>query len=398
MNWLQGKLLGGKTIEISAEDIQNYVDHDALHKLAVEEFTIHCAINIIANCISKCVFRTYQNYKEFEGAESYKWNYQPNVNQNANQFMQELVTKLLYENECLVIETGGQLIIAESYGKEEFALQETIFNSVSRKGFTFNRTFKMSEVLYYKLNNRNIRRLLANLCNGYNNLLNDSIDKYKKAGGEKGTLKIDSVAMGANANYGGRTFEEVFHDLMNERFKKFFNSRSAVLPLFQGFDYTKQAAEQSKKSTSEVKDVLDFTGEIIETVARAFNMPAQIIKGDVANIKEATKNLLTFGIDPICDMISVETNRKRYGQKQIEKGNYIRIDTTAIMHTDIFDIAEKIDKLIASGMYCVDELRQKVGDAPLKTEASQKYYVTKNYEGVTSMEGGDGDETDPNEK
>lgn len=245
----------------------------------------------------------------------------------------------------------------------------------------------MSEVLYFRLNNQNIRRLLSNLCNGYNALLQEAIDKYEKAGGEKGTLHIDAAATGMK--YGERTFEEVYEDLMNNRFKKFFNSRSAVLPLFNGFTYTKQAAEQSKKSTSEMKDITDVLTEIVETVARAFNIPAPLLRGDVSEVDKITKNFLTFCIDPICEMIQTEINRKRYGKAQVQKRNYLKIDTTTIMHIDIFDIAEKIDKLIASGMYCIDELRKKLGDAELNTEESRKHFITKNYEKLDGLEGVD---------
>ena len=176
---------------------------------------------------------------------------------------------------------------------------------------------------------------------------------------------------------------------MNNRFKKFFNSRSAVLPLFNGFTYTKQAAEQSKKSTSEMKDITDVLTEIVETVARAFNIPAPLLRGDVSEVDKITKNFLTFCIDPICEMIQTEINRKRYGKSQVQKGSYLKIDTTTIMHIDIFDIAEKIDKLIASGMYCIDELRKKLGDAELNTEESRKHFITKNYEKLDGLEGGD---------
>ena len=216
------------------------------------------------------------------------------------------------------------------------------------------------------------------------------VDKYEKAGGEKGTLNIDAIASGKK--YGERSFEEVFEDLMNNRFKTFFNSRSAVLPLFDGFNYTKQAAEQSKKSTSEVKDITDILDEIVETVARAFSIPVSLLKGDVSDVEKITRNFLTFCIDPLCEMIQKEINRKRYGRKEIQKGNYLKIDTTAVMHIDVFDIAEKIDKLIASGMYCVDELRQKLGDAELGTEESQMHFITKNYtelSEVLDVKGGD---------
>ena len=385
--WLEGKLLGNKSVESSADTIKKYVDEENLQKLAMEEFTVHAAINLIANCISKCEFKTFAQGKEERGEEYYVWNYEPNKNQNSSQFLQELVTKLLYNNECLVVESRGQLIIAESFGKEEFALNETIFSNVSRKGFMFSRTFKMSEVLYFRLNNKNIRRLLKGLCDGYQKILNDAVEKYQKAGGEKGTLQIDANAIGQN--YGDKTFEEVYEELMNVRFKKFFNSRSAVLPLFQGFHYTKQAAEQSKKSTSEVKDITDVLNEIVETVARAFNIPVSLLKGDVSDVQAITKNFLTFCIDPICEMIQTEINRKRYGITEIRKENYLKVDTTTVMHTDAFDIAESADKLIASGMYCIDELRRKIGDHPLNTEESQKHFITKNYTGLGNLEGGE---------
>lgn len=379
-NWLQGKMLGGKSVEISAKTLQDYVDQEGLQKLALEEFTIHAAINLIANCVSKCEFKTFSSGAELEGAEYYAWNYEPNRNQNSSQFMQELVSRLLYNNECLVVESQGQMIIAEGFTKEEFALRETIFSNVSRKDFMFSRTFRMSEVLYFRLSNRNIRKLLTGLCRGYNNLLSDAIDKYEKAGGEKGTLHIDAIAMGQK--YGSRTFEEVYEDLMNQRFKKFFNSRSAVLPLFNGFNYTKQAAEQSKKSTSELKDITDVIDEIVETVARAFCIPASLLRGDVSDVEKITRNFLTFCIDPLCEMVQAEINRKRYGQKQIQNGNYLQIDTTKVMHLDVFDLAEPLDKLISSGMYSIDELRKKLGEAELNTEESKKHYITKNYEAL----------------
>ncbi|MDY3251225.1 MAG: phage portal protein [Candidatus Choladocola sp.] len=384
-SWLQGKVLGGESVEVSADTVQKYVDQEKMTQLVAEEFNIHAAINMIANCISKCEFKTFINGKEEKGEEYYLWNFEPNKNQNSSQFIQEIVTKLLYRNECLVVESGGQLIIAESFSKEEFALRETVFSGVSRKGFTFNRTFKMSDVMYFQLNNKNIRKLLKGVCDGYENILNEAIDKYEKAGGEKGTLHIDATASGQK--YGNRTFEEVYEELMNERFKKFFKSKNAVLPLFNGFTYTRQAAEQSKKSTSEMKDITDILNEIVETVARAFNIPVSLLKGDVSDVEKITRNFLTFCIDPLCEMIQTEINRKRCGKSAVIKGTYLKIDTTTVMHIDIFDIAEKIDKLIASGMYCIDELRKKLGDAELNTEESRKHFITKNYMNLDGLEG-----------
>jgi hypothetical protein len=92
--------------------------------------------------------------------------------------------------------------------------------------------------------------------------------------------------------------------------------------------------------------------------------------------------LLTFCIDPMADLIQAEINRKRYGKKAFLSGTYLRIDTTCIKHIDIFDVATSADKLISDSLYNVDELRQKLGDAPINTWWSKRYVLTKNYEPV----------------
>lgn len=52
--WLQGKTLGGKSVEVSADTIEKYIDQEKLSNLVAEELTVHAAINLIANGISKC--------------------------------------------------------------------------------------------------------------------------------------------------------------------------------------------------------------------------------------------------------------------------------------------------------------------------------------------------------
>jgi hypothetical protein len=65
------------------------------------------------------------------------------------------------------------------------------------------------------------------------------------------------------------------------------------------------------------------------------------------------------------------------------------MDTTAVKHTDIFDTAANIDKLIASGFASIDELRDKAGLYEINEDWSQKHYLTKNYDGIQNVEGGE---------
>ncbi|MBO5408928.1 MAG: phage portal protein, partial [Clostridia bacterium] len=66
-------------------------------ELAITEFAINVAISLIAGAVSKCEFRTFQNFQEVFGDEYYLWNVEPNRNQNSSQFLQEMIHKLLYE-------------------------------------------------------------------------------------------------------------------------------------------------------------------------------------------------------------------------------------------------------------------------------------------------------------
>jgi len=146
------------------------------------------------------------------------------------------------------------------------------------------------------------------------------------------------------------------------------------------------------KQATTITDIKTLTSEAFDRVGQALKIPPAILKGDIADVSQLTDNLLTFCIDPLCDLITEETIRKRYGETEFLKGNYMRIDTTCIKHIDIFGIAEKIDKLISSGMYNIDELREKLGDYVLNTEFSQKHWITKNYQDIEHLENLEGGE------
>lgn len=363
--------------------LNNGAIEDQGAKLAIEKFAIASAIGMIAGAISKCEFKTYLNTKEFKGEEYYLWNVEPNKNQNSSQFIQEFISKLLSDNECLIIEVNGQLIVADSFYQEEYAVLENTFTNVKKGTMNFDRSFRMSEVLYFKYGNEDVRALLSKLIKGYNNLLNMAVGKYKRFGGRKGIAKVDKIMSGDTEQ------QKKVDDLFNNKFRAYYEAENAVLHMTKGVEYTEQNGEGNRKSTSDIVDIASLVKEIFERVAQAFKMPPALLRGDIADVKNATDNFLTFCIDPIVNMINEEINRKRYGKKEFLKGSYLKVDTTCIKHIDIFAISEAFDKLIASGGYSIDELRIKVGDTPLNTWWSRKHWLTKNYQDIENMKGGE---------
>lgn len=397
--FIQGKLRGGKTIEVTSDDITEYIDRQEWNRLALYEFALQSGINIIANALSACEVRTFSGWEETQGDQYYRWNYEPNCNMNASQFKQKLVWALIYRGECLVVQTAkGEFLIADSYEHDQYALYQDIFRNVTvgidnGKGistpFTFQKTFRMEDVLFYRLSNRNITALLNEVMGGYEKLLESAIQKFYKSGGERGIVTIDGNAttatFGQKEDGTPRTFNDVYTDLLNKQFAKYFKSPNAVLPLFKGFDYQTKGGEASKKSTSEIKDVMDLTDEVYKKVANALQIPPALMKGDVADVSEITRNLITFGVDPIAKIIETENNRKLYG-RQVLNGNYQMFDTSRIIHMTASELAAASDKMISCGGWNIDDIRKKAGDAPINKPWSKKHFLTKNYEEMKALE------------
>lgn len=357
--------------------------------LAVKAFSIEMAINLISGLIAKSEFRTFINNKETKGNEYYLWNVAPNRNQNSTEFIDKLVHKLLLENEVLIVESDdGQLLIADSFGHEEFALYDDKFTSVTVRDYTFNRTFYMSDVIYIKLHDNNMTAILNELANGYTELMNMAIDKYKREGGRKGTINMDTIKKG------DEKAQARIQKLFEKDFKEYFKAENAVLPLYKGEEYTEQNSSGNQKTTSGMQNIIALLDRELESVARAYKIPPAILKGNIADVEQSTDNLLTFCIDPLVNLIQTAINKSKYG-KEVLKGSFVRIDTTSIKHIDVFSIADKIDKLISDGVYSVNEIREKINDTLLNTDWSDKHYMTKNYTEIDKLDdagGGDNNE------
>ena len=362
----------GKTYKLN----QRLTDDTKL-QLDIESFAIQMAINMLAGLIAKCEVKTYVRGKELRDDEYYLWNVEPNVNQNSSQFWQQLISQLLYNNEVLVVEVNGQELIADSFTPTGYAIYPATFSDVTissfDNNFTFGKTFGMADVLYFRLNNQNIRALLNNVMDGYSQLLSMAMGKYKRAGGRKGIASVEKTSSG------DKTYQKQIDDIFSKGFKKYFDAENAVISLPKGVGYTEITGEGSKKSTSEVNDIANITKEAFSQVARAFRIPPALLQGDIADVSKIVDELLTVCVDPLVDLIQTEIIRKRYGKAAYLAGTYLKIDTTCIKHIDIFDIADAADKLIADSLYSVDELRQKIGDAPLNTWWSKGYGRTANY-------------------
>lgn len=400
-NWIKGLMAGNGSVTVTGDEVSAFLDSKKGEEAALYLFALNAGTNVLANALSKCEVRTFERGKEVRGDEYYRWNYEPNPNQNASQFFQSVVWNLVFKGECLVVEGGGgSLLVADTYHREEGPVGgRDYFDgvSVSTGGVSqpLDGKFRMDRVLFYRLNNRNLRGLLASIMQDYSEILEAARENTIRTYGEHGILSIDAQA--TTANYGKkadgtpRTFNDVYREMMEKQFKDYFKSPNSVMPLFAGFKYENVAKQGSRKSTSEFKDYEDAADGIFERVANALQIPPSLLKGDVADVTHLTRNMITFAIDPIARMMEEENNRKLYGKAVLE-GTGQRLDTSRIMHNEPLEVAQSVFNLIGAG-WSIDEVRRLTGEAELNTEWSRKHYLSLNFRQYDSMEE-NGDEDD----
>lgn len=382
LTWLRSKMSNGQ-ITITATDGNEFFS--LLAETYIRELAFQSAVNMIANSISKCEFKTFYGGEEKKDREYYLFNVEPNRNQNSSQFIHKWISKLYQENECLIIEVNDQLLIADSYQKKTYALYDYSFSGVTVDDYTFNRPFLMSEVLFFRLSEVNMRKVTNGLYESYGKLITYGMKSYQKSRGNRGTLNVSTMAQG-KAN-----FQETFNSLMNERFKTFFTAENAVLPLFEGYSYNDLGSKTySNEGTRDIRAMVD---DISDFTAKGLGIPPPLLRGDVAGIKDALDQYLTFCVDPLCDMLQEEINRKRNGYAGFKAGNYLQIDTKAIKHVDLLSVSSAIDKLIGSGAFCINDIRKVCGESIIDEPWAWQHFMTKNYSSVAdllaALEGGE---------
>lgn len=382
ISWLKEKL-GSKPVPLTGV---NDLLGEYMSDTYIREMAFWSCVNLIANALSKCEFKTFIDGVEVKDREYYLWNFEPNKNQNSTAFLHKLIAQLYRTNECLVIENMGELFIADSFDKKDYILYGDIFREVTVGDYKFNNTFNQSDVLYFRLGECDMRSITNGIYASYVNLIAYGMKSYQKSRGTKGVFNYETLPMQGQER-------ELFDDLINNRIGKWLSSDSGALPLGKGQKWTElQHKTYSSENTRDIRAMID---DVCDFTAKGFNIPSALVRGDVQGITDVQDQFLTFCIDPLTDFISEEINRKRYGYNGISTGSYIKIDTKTIKHVDLLSVSASIDKLISSGAFCVNDIRELVGENIINEDWANQHFITKNYEpfeqAMKSLQGGEKD-------
>lgn len=347
---------------------------DLSEKILVRDLAINTAINLLGNAISLSEFNTYEKGNEDKSNIYYKLNVEPNPNYSASRFWKKFVYRLIYDGEVLIIEQGKNYYVADSFVKETKAFYTCKYRDVVVDDFSLRRSYDESDVLYFKLYERNIVNIVGALYDDYGKLVEYSKASYKKNNAKRGIVNIPT-------NYPQTEAAKAkLNKLLNDQIQKFYGAENgAVLPLTNGITYEDISSDSYKNSTDS-RDIRNLIDDIFDFTAIGFNIPPALLKGSANDLESTVDRFIKFGVEPFCEMIEDEINRKFYSKYSYLNNTYMAIDTSRLKTTNLAQLANVVDVLTRNGVNNIDENRKLLGMEPLRTEESQKRRVTKNYE------------------
>ncbi len=352
----------------------------ACREVYVRELAFNVAVNLVANAVGKCEFKTYQGWKEYKGAEYWRWNYAPNRNESSSVFLHKLIWQLHRHNHALVIERAGQRLVADAFTKTHNAVKEDVFSQIQVDDLSINTTFRSRDVLYFRLNHKNMYPVLQGLGSSYAALLEAAQKAYQWNAGNHGIINVDAIKAG---DADGK-WVEAYNDVLMRFVKPYFQSNNGVMPMFNGFSYEEKGRDTSRTQQN-TRDIRAMIDDVFEITAKGFQIPAVLMKGEVQGTKDAVDGLLTFCVDPMCDQIQEEGTRKIYGYEGFIAGDYMQVDTTRIRHYDMFANAAGVEKLISSGVYSINDIIKATGGTAIEAGWANKHFITKNFTDIMKL-------------
>ena len=370
-----------ETVEVAVKELL-----DAAEDLKVRKMCFQICVNLIANAIGRCEFRTYRGGKEIKEDEYYLWNVEPNVNQNSTMFLHKLAAKVCEDNEGLIVTVGTRnhkemLAVADSFDRPKlYPVKQNEYKNVRIGEMTYDKTFRENDVIHLQLNHLNLSPVTDEISKSFARLYDRAKRAYEWSQGQHWKVHVSQLQQNQEG------WLENFGKMITDQVKPFLESSGAVLPEFDGYVFENVGATPGKNAM-DTRDIRKLIDDIFEFTARQFQIPMVMIGGQVEATADANTRFLTNCIDPFADQIQEEINRKRYGLDGWKAGNYLRVDTSSIQHFDLFDAATAIEKLLGTG-YSPNEIRSAANQGTIDEPWANAHYITKNIGQVGEVDQG----------
>ena len=363
------------------EDLERMFGNLQLKSLAIDK-----SAEFIARIFAKSEFKYQENGKVKSSDWDYLLNVRPNKNESASDFWQKVVYRLITKNEVLIfLTTDDQLLVADSYTRTKYAVYDDVFEYVTCRGFTFEKRFRMSEVIFLQYNNNRLQDYISDLFADYEKLHTRLVEALARNNQIRGTLKTKN---------NGSFDKEMLAKLQSYAeilFKSFNTKTIAIVPAQDGMEYTEHTNTTGTSNIS-VDELKKFRRQFDDEVADILGIPTALSHGDMANLENSQKMFNSYCYQSLVKKMSDGLNFALVSRRKYERNNLFVIIGEG--QKDKFALAENIDKLISSGAMTRNEVRSELGLESIP--GGDKFLITKNYQLGEQLEKGGEKEDESN--
>lgn len=347
------------------------------------------AVDTVLNFVARTMSTLKVELENISDAKDWEYilNVRPNVNQSATEFWQKFYYRLLFRNEILVIFTDdNQLLIADDFVPQKKVLYESSFKDVTIDDYVYQRTFKMSEVIYLENNENQLSKAITGLFNDYGELFGRILEVAMRNNQIRASVSIESTGtMEDGKDKNGKTRAQKIQEYINRVYESFRKNSVAIVPKTKGFDYEEYTNKQGVSNQS-LEELNKLKLSLIDDISNMIGVPTALIYGEKSELKqniEAYRELLTI---TFVSKLRDELVAKIVSKKEYQNGG--RINVKGVLTRNPLEYAVQADKLVSSSTYLIDEVRKMSEHDPLPNGQGKKQLRTKNYEEVGK--GGDG--------
>lgn len=342
------------------------------------------AKNTVLDFVSRTMSTLEVKFKNKDGTADWEYilNVRPNNDMSAATFWEKFFYRLMDDNEVLVIFTeDNQLLIADDFSRTEYAVYDDVFTSVTVKNYVFQKSFNMSDVIYIEYNNDKLDRFTKGLFEDYSELFGRIIEIAMRNNQIRGSVSINATATAnEKKDENGKTRTEKLQEYVDKIYQAFKTKSVAIVAKVKNIDYEEYTNKQGV-SIQSLDELNKMKTSLIDDVANAIGVPTALIYGEKAELDSNLQAFRKLCLAPLMKKLQDELMAKIITKKEYQNGE--RIKVSKVLPVSILENATQIDKIVSSGTFLRDEVREVTDYDPLPDGEGQQLIMTKNYEKVT---------------
>lgn len=341
------------------------------------------AKNTVLDFVARTMSTLEVKFKNKDGTADWEYilNVRPNNDMSAATFWEKFFYRLMDDNEVLVIFTeDNQLLIADDFSRTEYAVYDDVFTGVTVKNYVFQKSFNMSDVIYIEYNNDKLDRFTKGLFEDYSELFGRIIEIAMRNNQIRGSVSINATATAnEKKDENGKTRTEKLQEYVDKIYQAFKTKSVAIVAKVKNIDYEEYTNKQGVSNQS-LDELNKMKTSLIDDVANAIGVPTALIYGEKAELDSNLQAFRKLCIAPLMKKLQDELMAKIITKKEYKNGE--RIKVSKVLPVSILENATQIDKIVSSGTFLRDEVREVTDYDPLPNGEGQQLIMTKNYEKV----------------